>query len=195
VRRPRDWRSIQAQAGLTMIELIVVMLIVGILMGIGIPSYRYITYSNRTTTEVNSLLGDLQLARVEAVKEGQTVTVCPSSDAASCTNNSTTWQNGWIIFSDVNSDHTVADPKYILRVRPKFNSNPIDTFSSDNSMSYVSFNREGFVSGFPAAASSNYVTFTLHTTPQKSEWTRCLQLFNTGTANTQRTSDTLGNCS
>jgi len=191
----RDWRSIQAQAGLTMTELLITMLIAGILMGIGLPSYRYITYSNRVSTEVNSLLGDLQYARSEAVREGWMITVCPSSNGTSCTPSGTSWQNGWILFQDVNTNQSVAANSNILRVRGKFTSNPQDTFVSDNSMSSVSFNREGFVSGFPASATSNYVTFTLHTTPQKTDWTRCLQLFSTGTAATQRTTDAQGNCS
>jgi len=177
-----------------MTEMIITMLIVGILMGIGVPSYRYVTYSNRVSTEVNSLLGDLQYARSEAVKEGSMVTVCPSNTAQSAcaSGGSTAWQNGWIIFQDVNANQTVAATSNILRVRQAFNSQ--DTFVSNNSMTSVSFNREGFVSGFPSSATSSYVTITLHTTPQKNEWTRCLQLFSTGTAATQRTSDPQGNC-
>jgi type IV fimbrial biogenesis protein FimT len=50
-------------AGFTLIELIVVITIVSILMAVGVPSYRYVTNSNRMSAEVNGLLGDLQFAR------------------------------------------------------------------------------------------------------------------------------------
>ena len=59
------------QNGFTITELLVVMAIVAILLGIGVPSYRYITNSYRLSAEINSLSGDLQYARAEAVKEGQ----------------------------------------------------------------------------------------------------------------------------
>ena len=76
------------------------------------------TNSNRIAAEINGLLGDLQFARAEAIKEGQTVTVCVSSNGATCAGAAvSTWQNGWIVFSDVNNDHTVDAGDAILRVQ------------------------------------------------------------------------------
>jgi type IV fimbrial biogenesis protein FimT len=194
VRIQRGWQSIKAQAGLTMIELLVTVTIAAILMGIGVPSYRYVTYSNRVSTEINSLLGDLQYARSEAVKEGQMVTLCPANSTLDACAGGTSWNGGWIIFSDINSNQTVAAAGNILRVRQAFTSNPQDTLASDNTLTFVSFNREGFATSFPATT-TGYVTFTLHTTPLKSDWTRCLQLFPTGIMGTEKTTDTQGNCS
>ncbi|HEY6922337.1 MAG TPA: GspH/FimT family pseudopilin [Steroidobacteraceae bacterium] len=177
-----------------MTELLVTIGIAAMLMAIGVPSYRYVTFSNRATTEINSLLGDLQYARSEAVKEGWAVSVCPAStDYQSCAT-TTSWQNGWIIFSDVNNDHTIASTANILRVRQKFSSSTPDTLVSDNTMQFVTFNREGFATNFPATT-TGYVTFTLHTTPTKADWTRCLQIFSTGLMNTERTTDPQLNCS
>jgi type IV fimbrial biogenesis protein FimT len=194
VRTPRDWQSIRVQAGFTMTELLVTMGIAAMLMAIGVPSYRYVTYSNRATTEINSLLGDLQYARSEAVKEGWAVSVCPaSSDYTACVA-TTSWQSGWIIFSDVNNDHTIASSDNILRVRQKFASSTQDTLVSDNTMQFVTFNREGFATNFPATT-TGYVTFKLHTTPTKTDWTRCLQIFSSGLMNTERTTDPQANCS
>jgi type IV fimbrial biogenesis protein FimT len=64
------------EAGFTLTELMAVAAIVAILLGIGVPSYKYITNSSRMSSEVNNLLGDLMYARGEALKEGQYVTVC-----------------------------------------------------------------------------------------------------------------------
>jgi type IV fimbrial biogenesis protein FimT len=179
---------------MTLTDLMIALLIGAILMGIGIPSYRYLSYSSRVSSEVNSLLGDLRWARSEAVREGQTVTVCPANVLQTqCVANSDAWQNGWIIFSDVNSNATVANASNILRVSPAFRSTPQDTFISDSSLSFISFNREGFATSFPAAM-SGYATITLHTTPAAAQWTRCLQIFSTGMMGTERANDPQGNC-
>ena len=57
------------QRGFSLTELVMVMAIVAILLAIGVPSYRYIGNSYRMSSEVNGLLGDLMLARAEAIKD------------------------------------------------------------------------------------------------------------------------------
>ncbi len=168
---------------MTMVELLITMTVVGILLGIAVPSYRYVTYSNRASSEVNALLGEMQLARSEALKEGQFVTVCPSTNATSCAP-TTTWNTGWIVFSDVNGNATVDADDTILRVQKAFTVTS-DQFVSDNNVQAITFNREGFVSGLPATA-NGYITITLHTTPVNDQWTRCLQIMTLGSLTTQR---------
>ena len=146
------------------------MAIAAILMAIAIPSYRYVTNANRIAAEVNGLLGDLQYARAEAIKEGQTVTVCVSSNGTSCSGAATsTWQNGWIVFSDVNNDHTVDAGDQILRVQSTFSGK--DTFSAVPASGYVTFNREGFTASGVANAG---LQITLHAPVANSASTRCL---------------------
>src|SRR5215475_11557742 len=93
------------QNGFTMTELLVTMAIVAILLGIAVPSYRYITNSYRLSGEINSLLGDMQFARAEAIKEGRSVVVCASAAPYTSCSNSTTWNAGWIVFSDANNNN------------------------------------------------------------------------------------------
>jgi type IV fimbrial biogenesis protein FimT len=148
------------------------MTIVAVLMAIAIPSYRYVTNANRIAAEVNGLLGDMQYARGEAIKEGQTVTVCVSSDGATC-NGATTWQNGWIVFSDLNGDQTVDVGDTVLRVQSTFTST--DTFVANN-VAAVTFNREGFAAGL----GPNGSLITLHALTPSSASTRCLSLTTVG---------------
>jgi type IV fimbrial biogenesis protein FimT len=150
----------------------VVISIVATLMVIGIPSYKYVSASNRVSSEVNGLLGDLQFARAEAIKEGQTVTVCASSDGATCSAGATDWKIGWIIFSDVNSDQTVeAATDTVLRMQKTLPSG--DTFKPSPSVSAVSFNRDGFASGLAVGASGSN-SFSLHDPTGAQGYTRCL---------------------
>ena len=155
-----------ATRGFTLIEVLITIAIASILLTIAIPSFRYVTNSNRIAGEVNGLLGDLQFARAEAIKEGRTVTVCTSVDGASCAN-VTTWQSGWIVFSDP-TDVGVVDPgETILRQQATFSST--DTFNASNGVSAITFNRDGYAIGI-----ANGTLLELHDSTNTSAWTRCL---------------------
>lgn len=173
------------QTGFTLTELLVVVAIVAILLGIGVPSYRYITNSYRMSSEVNGLLGDLQFARGEAVKEGQPVTACVSRDGATCDLGSVTWQEGWIVFQDPNNNQSVDPGEAVLRVQRTFTGT--DTFIANNGVNSVTFNREGFATagggGIPVPFPS--ATVTLHEQSASAAWTRCLYITPTGLMSTE----------
>jgi type IV fimbrial biogenesis protein FimT len=187
--RLRNAHALKPASGFTLLEMMMTLVIVAIVAAIGVPSYKYVTTVNRMASEVNGLLGDLQLARGEAIKEGQTVTVCSSSNGTSCSGSSS-WKNGWIVFSDPNSNQTVDNAsETIYRVQRAFLSN--DTFNADNSASAVTFNREGFASATPTAVTP--ITITLHDDTSNLQWTRCLAIQTVGMLVTQKHG--VGNCS
>ena len=94
---------------MTLMELFIVIVLVAVLISIAMPSYRNVTTNNRMAGESNALLGDMQFARAEAIREGQQVTVCVSSNGSSCdvATLPPAWQEGWIIFSNPNNVTTV----------------------------------------------------------------------------------------
>jgi type IV fimbrial biogenesis protein FimT len=167
----------KTQRGFTLTEMMVVIAIVAILMTIGVPSYRYISNSYRMTGEVNGLLGDAQFARSEAIKEGQQVILCTSTDGATCAG-VTTWQVGWIVCVDLNNDNTCDNAEPVLRAQAKFVNT--DTLVSDvaSGTTTIIFNREGFAVGFPAQA-----ILTLHDASANSAWTKCLEIQTVGLMN------------
>jgi type IV fimbrial biogenesis protein FimT len=164
--------------GFTLIELIMTMTVAAILLAIGVPSFLYVTSSNRATSEINGLLGDLQFARGEAIKEGQTVTICSSTDGATCAG-TTAWNNGWIVFSDTGLIGTVDGTDYVLKMQRTFSGT--DALTSDNAITTVTFTREGFTSSLPTGG----MTFTLHTSPVNTNYTRCLSATIVGAISTQ----------
>jgi len=169
--------------GYTLLELLIVMSIVAILAMIAEPGFQYVTNSNRVATEVNSLLGDVLFARSEAVKEGQTVTICSSTDGQTCSG-SIDWQNGWIVFLDTNGDHVVQAPgEAVIRVQPQFTST--DTFVSTDAptpFTYLTFNRLGFAPTNETAT----INVSLHDATSNKNWTRCLAVNPIGGAVTER---------
>ena len=77
-----------------MIELMVTVAVLAILLSIAIPNYRTFVMNSRMASQTNDLVTALSLARSEAVKLAANVTVCASSDGATCTGG---WNLGWIV--------------------------------------------------------------------------------------------------
>jgi type IV fimbrial biogenesis protein FimT len=152
--------------------------VAAVLVSVGVPSFRYVTNSNRATAEVNGLLGDLQLTRAEAIKQGRPVTICSSSNGATCAAN-TVWERGWIVFMDSNGNRIVDPGEPVMRVQRPFTAT--DTFRADNNVAAITFNREGFAFGLPGT-----VTLTLHDQTGNSVWTRCLAISIVGQLQTEK---------
>jgi len=85
--------------GFTLIELMVTLAVLAILTMIALPSFRDTIRRNRVNSASNALLADLNYARTEAIDRGQVVTMCPSSNASSCTSGGTSWGAGWMTYS------------------------------------------------------------------------------------------------
>jgi type IV fimbrial biogenesis protein FimT len=165
-------------AGFTVTELVMVMLIVGILVAIGTPTFKYVTTSNRISGEINGLLGDMQFARTEAIKEGQSVTVCASSNGTQCIGTGV-WNTGWIVFLDLQGTGQVAAGDTVIRIQPGFSSQ--DTFVASSGYSAATYNRMGY-----APTGSNVtITINLHDSTNTSNWTRCLAISPIGAATTE----------
>jgi type IV fimbrial biogenesis protein FimT len=93
--------------GVTLIELVTTIGIVAILASVAGPSFSDARHNAERTSTVNSFLHGLFLARSEAIKRGEVVTVCRSSDGSTCALSKTSqWQTGWMIF--VNKDRDEA---------------------------------------------------------------------------------------
>ncbi len=169
-------------SGYTLTEMLVVVAIVAILLGIAVPSYRYITNASRMSSEINGLLGDLMYARAEAIKEGQSVSLCVSSDGVTCSG-STAWANGWIVFPDPPASFTPAAGA-VLRQQTAFTGATPDTLTPNNPIFGVSFNRDGFAQG-PAGAAFPTTILTLHDPTANVAWTKCMQISLVGMLQTE----------
>lgn len=186
-RRPRAALRAGSCAGFTLIEMMVVVAVLLITSIAAALSFSGTISGYRIAGAANSLSRDLQFARSEALKRGQPVSVCASTNAASCSS-STAWQSGWIVFYDPDGDGAVNAGDTILRAETQ---NPgTTTFTADNAVTSVTFNRQGSIAALPA----NPVTFTLHdgsSTPNAA-LTRCVALMPSGRSTVQNTN--AGNC-
>lgn len=156
--------------GISLIEVLVVLAIVGILTAIASPSFLQATQKFRISAESNALFSAITFARSESIKRGLPVTICGSSDGVSCLS-TPTWETGWIVFTDANANGTVGT---VLRQEPAQKST--DTIKSDNQVTSLTFGREGFTVSLPAGV----VTFTVATNPANSSATQCIAVSKTG---------------
>lgn len=153
--------------GFTLIELMVTIAVIAIMAALAVPQLNSFMRSNRLTSQINSFVSALQVARSEAVKRGAHVVVCASSDQQKC--DTTQWELGWIVFVDDSSNpFTFAAPtnptaSQILRVGGKLGGD--DTLR--DSLSAAGTNTTGAIiykaSGAPITSTANTSgnTFTL----------------------------------
>lgn len=90
--------------GLTLIELITTVSVVAILATLAVPSFNDLRLDSERTTAVNGFIHGLFLARSEAIKRGQVVSICKSTDGETCADRSAQWHDGWIVFANTDRD-------------------------------------------------------------------------------------------
>ena len=115
-----------------------------IVLTIGVPSFQASISNNRRTTAISDMHTPLSLARSTAITRRERVTVCKSSDNATCTDDDggSNWSQGWIVFVDPNNMGTVDAGEEILRVHGSLPGS--GTFSGNQFVrNQVSFTPQG----------------------------------------------------
>jgi type IV fimbrial biogenesis protein FimT len=86
------------QRGFNLLELMVGVTVLGVLLGIGVPSFTQMIRTNRLVAQSNELVAALSYARSEALKRGFRVSACPGTGTA-CSG-ATDWNTGILVFTD-----------------------------------------------------------------------------------------------
>ena len=141
--------------GLTLIELIVSISILSISLGIAAPSFSNIINDNRLTTQYNELLAALALTRSEAIKRQIRVTTCQSSTGNSCTKDSSNWHEGWVVYTDLDTDNQIDNNETILLVHKALPAGITVSFGARTRVAYQG-------SGYAVGASNGTFLFCDH---------------------------------
>lgn len=133
--------------GFTLIELMVTLAVLSIVLGVGVPAFNSLISNGRITSQTNQTIGLIALARSEAAKRtGTTITVCGSTDEATCNTNN--WESGWLMFNDVDGDRTIDAGDELLKVGA--------ALAGGNTLKTLGFGNAGFVqfddTGSPGSA-------------------------------------------
>lgn len=84
--------------GLTLIELMIALTILAILMALAVPSFKDAALNSSLRAISSNLYASAQLARSEAIKRNAVVTLCRTTDGATCAVASN-WATGWVVRS------------------------------------------------------------------------------------------------
>lgn len=97
-----------AQAGFTLWELLVSILVAGIILGFGIPNFLEFQRNNAMAAAANELVTGILLARSEAVKRQVPITLCASPDPTAanpvCDPTGAGSNGGFIVWVDENGN-------------------------------------------------------------------------------------------
>ena len=106
--------------GFTLMEMMMSVVILGVLMAFAVPGFQSMVRSSQLTSSANEMLTAFQLARSEALRRGQRVVLCRSSNpeatSPSCATATTGAWAGWIMFVDTDSDRVLDTNEALLRV-------------------------------------------------------------------------------
>lgn len=110
---PRNTMGHRRAEGFSLVELMVTVAVVAILAAVATPSLVSVVNNNRLAAQSNEMVASLQIARSEAVRMNAQVSVCRSTDGASCAA-AGAWTR-WIVISgaQVLRDSSVRAPVQI----------------------------------------------------------------------------------
>ncbi|MDR3419104.1 MAG: GspH/FimT family pseudopilin [Nevskia sp.] len=119
--------------GYTLIELITAISIAALLLALAVPSFVSTVRNNRGVA--NGMLAVIMLARSEAVRRDQYVSLCVSTDGASCaTSGSLSWDQGYVMFVDSNNNGVLDSGETLIRTEvPLTKSSTITYTTTGNS--------------------------------------------------------------
>ena len=138
-------------AGLTLLELLVVVSITAILATVALPSMSTLVAETRLRSGTSMLVSMMNFARMQAVTRNAPVTLCPSEDGFGC-GEANEWNRGIMAFVDANHNRHRDGEEELLGFR---DMNPhlhifsgADPYSTGKSRKRVVFSPAGTAAGY-----------------------------------------------
>lgn len=147
-------------AGVTLIELMIVIAIVAITLTIGVPGMQNMIANNRSSSQAVIFVASLNLARSEAVKRGRTVNITAAAG---------NWVNGWNVWVDLDGDVSMDADEVLQTSVGLTGGNTLAEAGGATTLTYTSTGRI-----------ANDVTFTLTSSSGVANHDRTVEILTTG---------------
>lgn len=142
------------QRGFTLTELVITMAILVILVAIGAPQLQTFIAQRAVSSQADTFAQAIRLARSEALKRGQRVTMCTSATPTAAipvcsAAGSGNWRQGWVIWVDDGANARSYDSgETIIQVQQPFTlSGGIRNAGASAGQSVISFAQNGLALG------------------------------------------------
>lgn len=136
----------KCEFGLTLIELLVTIAIIGILLSLALPSFRDFLVGSRLSSDVNGFIGLINYARSEAISRNQSVVICPKSDTTTACASSQYWGQYEVqAFVDVDGSGTRNAGDILLKTIPAIDPTALERgFVRHTSAGKITFRSVGY---------------------------------------------------
>jgi type IV fimbrial biogenesis protein FimT len=150
-------------AGFTLAELLVVLALLALLLTIAVPAMTASINTLRLNSVSATFVAHLHLSRSESIKRNGRVVMCKSPLAGVCAS-SGGWEQGWLVFHDVNNNARLDSGEAVIQQEGPIAS---DLFFSGNQnvAKYVSYSPLGTAKLTSGAFQAGTVTLC-----QRSDW-------------------------
>ncbi len=98
--RRRPGSSLRCAAGVTLVELLMVVAMLAILATLAVPSFATLRRTAGVGAAAGELLAALHFARSAAALDGTPVTLCLSADDETCVTSVSAGAKGWLVFAE-----------------------------------------------------------------------------------------------
>jgi type IV fimbrial biogenesis protein FimT len=123
--------------GFSAVELMTIIVIVGVLLAVGVPSFIGMMQSHKITATTNALFSAVNLTRSEAIHRGTRVDLVPAGDGRN-------WQDGWLVFVDENNNQRPDPGEKVIFSHPAVDRDMrIVARFTDSKVQYLAFNGSG----------------------------------------------------
>ncbi len=133
--------------GFSLVEILVVLVVLAVGLGAGVPAFFDLIASHRMSGTVNDIIGGIHLARSEAIKRRQVVMLCAASGEAPACAAGAGLGDGWLVFVDTdgNGNYDAGGADELIRRGDGLaaaNGIRIDASPAD-ALAYVAFDPRG----------------------------------------------------
>lgn len=92
------------RCGFSLVEMLVVMAVLGVLSALAAPSFAGLIERYRIDAVHDELLASLQLARVEAIRQGVPIVMERQTGCGTVLDSGRNWSCGWQLYADLNGN-------------------------------------------------------------------------------------------